>query len=125
MPNRHKQIPNSDETAKDRFERTLERVKYFRDQGYEVVEKWECDLKKEMGRNPEMLEFFENLVLPQRLDPRTAFYGMFFRLDTAMITYILSYFLGGRTNAVKLYKKVGPNERMLYADIVSLYPYTL
>ena len=66
------------------FEDTLEKVCYLKDQGYEVKEKWECELAKEMERNEEMKCYFEEYELVDPLQPREAFYG-------------------GRTNAAKLF----------------------
>ena len=65
------------------FEDTLEKVCHLKDQGFQVVEMWECDLAKEMEHDEDMRCYFEEYVLVDPLQPRDAFYG-------------------GRTNAAKL-----------------------
>ena len=65
------------------FEDTLEKVCYLKEQGYRVVEMWECDLNKELEQNEEMKRYFDDYKIADPLQPRDAFYG-------------------GRTNAAKL-----------------------
>ena len=65
------------------FEDTFEKVKYLKDQGFKVIEMWECDLVKEMEHDEDMRRYFEEYELVDPLQPRDAFYG-------------------GRTNAAKL-----------------------
>ena len=40
-------------------EDTLEKICYLKDQGFEVEEKWECELKKEMERDEDLKRYFE------------------------------------------------------------------
>ncbi len=49
------------------FEKTLERTLFLKAQGYEVVEKWECDLMRELKANPQMKTFFESMDLVEPL----------------------------------------------------------
>ena len=65
-------------------EDTLEKICYLKDEGFRVVEMWECDLKKEMEHDEDMKRYFEECELVDPIHPRDAFYG-------------------GRTNAAKLY----------------------
>ena len=65
------------------FEDTGKKVKYLKDQGFEVIEMWECKLVKEREQDEEMKRYFEEYDLVEPLQPREAFYG-------------------GRTNAAKL-----------------------
>ena len=65
---------------------------------------WECDLKRELQANGEMKQFFENCDIHDPFDPREAFYG-------------------GRTNVRKMYHRSKGDERILYADVCSLYPW--
>ena len=65
------------------FEDTIKKVKYLEKQGFEVEQKWECKLVKEMEHNEDMRRYFEEHELVDPLQPRDAFYG-------------------GRTNATKL-----------------------
>ena len=62
----------------------MSRVVLFR---YSVIEKWECQLCKELTENREMAEFFDNVKIVEPLDAREAFFG-------------------GRTNVTVLYRKV-------------------
>ena len=39
------------------YQATLDRKIYLESLGYPVVEIWECQLKREMGQNPEMRDF--------------------------------------------------------------------
>ena len=66
------------------YEDTGGKVKYLKDQGFEVEQMWECKLVKEMERDEEMKRYFEEYDLVDPLQPRDAFYG-------------------GRTNAAKLF----------------------
>ena len=75
------------------FEDTLEKVKYLKDQGFKVIEKWECDLVKEMEHDEDMRRYFEEYELVDPLQPRDAFYG-------------------GRTNAAKLLHECQDDEEI-------------
>ena len=61
----------------------LEKICFLKDEGFQVVEMRECDLRKEMERDEAMKRYFEEHELIDPLQPRDAFYG-------------------GRTNAAKL-----------------------
>ena len=75
------------------YEDTLEKVCYLKDQGYRVVEMWECDLYEEMEQNEEMKRYFEEYEIVDPLQPRDAFYG-------------------GRTNAAKLFHECQDDEEI-------------
>ena len=62
---------------------TSDKIRYLKDQGFQVVEKWECELREEMEHDEDMKRYFEEYELVDPLQPRDAFYG-------------------GRTNAAKL-----------------------
>ncbi|XP_046399322.1 uncharacterized protein LOC124165837 [Ischnura elegans] len=95
-------------TLDSRFESTERKVLLFRENGYEVVEMWECKFRREMEKENETYqELLKSPILKKApLNPRDAFFG-------------------GRTNAVKLYKKVDDSvdEEIRYYDVCSLYPY--
>lgn len=57
-------------TAREAYDRTMERQEFIQDQGYQVIEKWECKLKMELEENPKMKEFFEPTKLLEPLNPR-------------------------------------------------------
>ena len=75
------------------FEDTLEKVYYLKDQGFQVVEMWECDLVEEMKHDEDMRRYFEEYELVDPLQPRDAFYG-------------------GRTNAAKLFHECQDDEEI-------------
>lgn len=96
-------------SADEAYQRTVKRKYDIEDQGYTVVEMWECQLNLDLKRDIEMREFFDTIKIMEPMDPREAFYG-------------------GRTNAVKLYHRVKKDssgkllEIISYTDICSLYP---
>ena len=75
------------------FEDTFEKVCHLKDQGFKVVEKWECDLVKEMEHDDDMRRYFEEYEIVDPLQPRDAFYG-------------------GRTNAAKLFHECQDDEEI-------------
>ena len=77
------------------YKDTVRKVKYLRECGFEVEQKWGCELAKEMGENEEMKRFFEEYELVDPLQPRDAFYG-------------------GRTNAAKLLHECRDDEEIRY-----------
>jgi len=86
-------------------QRDAKRLKFIKSQGYDVEIKWECDFVKDLKTNPEMAAFVTSLNLQDPLNPRDAFFG-------------------GRTNAIKLYHEAAADEKILYKDVTSLYPWT-
>ena len=72
---------------------TVKKVKYLKDQGFRVVQKWECELKKDREEEEEMNQFFEQNKIIDPLQPRDAFYG-------------------GRTNATKLFHQCQGDEKI-------------
>ena len=75
------------------YKDTLRKVKYLKDQGFNVEQKWECELEKEKNEDEEMKQFFEEHELVDPLQPRDAFFG-------------------GRTNAAKLFHQCQGNEKI-------------
>ena len=75
------------------YKDTLRKVKYLKDQGFEVEQKWGCELTKELEQNEEMKQFMEDHELVDPLQPRGAFYG-------------------GRTNAAKLFHQCQDDEKI-------------
>ena len=75
------------------FEDTFEKVCHLKDQGFKVIEKWECDLVKEMEHDEDMRRYFEEYEIVDPLQPRDAFYG-------------------GRTNAAKLLHECQDDEEI-------------
>ena len=75
------------------YEDTIEKVKYLEKQGFEVKQKWECELVEEMEHDEDMRRYFEEYELVDPLQPRDAFYG-------------------GRTNAAKLLHECQDDEEI-------------
>ena len=74
----------SRQTMHDLHQATMQKVLYLKERGFNVVEVWECDIKRELEQNEEMRRYFDNYDLTDPLEPRDAFFG-------------------GRTNAAKLF----------------------
>ncbi len=85
--------PVSERTMQDLYEDTVRKVCYLREHGLNVVEMWECDLKKELGEDEKMRSYFEGHDLVDPLEPRDAFFG-------------------GRTNAAKLFHECKDQEKI-------------
>ena len=75
------------------YEDTFEKVYRLKDQGFKVIEKWECDLMKEMEHDEDMRRYFEEYEIVDPLQPCDAFYG-------------------GRTNAAKLLHEYQDDEEI-------------
>ena len=85
-------------------QQTLEKVKFLKDSGCNVVEIRTCDIKGQLAVDPEMKEFFDNFEVSEPLEPRQAFFG-------------------GRTNATRLFYDAKQDEKIRYVDFCSLYPW--
>ena len=85
--------PISQKTMEELYKDTVRKVKYLKDCGFEVEQKWECELAKEMEEDEELKQFFEDYEIIDPLQPRDAFYG-------------------GRTNATKLFHECQGNEKI-------------
>ena len=85
--------PVSGKTMQDLYEDTIRKVCYLEEQGLNIVEMWECDLKKELEEDERMRCYFEGHDLVDPLEPRDAFFG-------------------GRTNAAKLFYECKDQEKI-------------
>ena len=90
--------------AGDARQRTFDRQRALERAGYKVRTMWECELKQQLQRDPEMKQFFDTVPVLEPMNPRDGFYG-------------------GRTNCRQMYYKCKEGERIQYIDICSLYPY--
>ena len=81
------------ELMEQRYNNTLKKVNYLESHGFVVVQKWECELKKELKEDEEMERFFDEYEIVDPLQPRDAFYG-------------------GRTNATKLFHECQGDEKI-------------
>ena len=82
------------------------RLRRLRTMGYEVHEIWGCQFQKMKAENPEIVEFLNKHpeMIKDTLNPRDAFYG-------------------GRTECFKTTYDVTGSEKILFTDVVSLYPF--
>ena len=85
--------PISQKTMEQLYKDTARKVKYLKDHGFEVEQKWGFELAKEMEEDEEMKRFFDEYEIIDPLQPRDAFYG-------------------GRTNATKLFHECQGNEKI-------------
>ena len=105
FPIRHEShLRHYDRTMQDVYETTQQRIQQFKELGYHVVEMWECDWSRLKDTSLDIRTYLGTLELTEPLNPRDAF-------------------CGGRTNAVKLYHRVTPNQQIHYIDVTSLYPW--
>ena len=85
--------PISQKTMEQLYKDTVRKVNYLKKRGFEVEQKWECELEKELEEDEEMKQFFEQYEIIDPLQPRDAFYG-------------------GRTNATKLFHECQGNQKI-------------
>ena len=95
--------PYNKQSMAQRYAQTLEKVRFLEEAGIKVVTKWDHKFRRQLKNDPELVAFVETLDLEERLEPRDAFFG-------------------GRTNAVKMYRKAEEGEKIKYVDFTSLYP---
>ncbi|XP_055347327.1 uncharacterized protein LOC129594605 isoform X3 [Paramacrobiotus metropolitanus] len=83
---------------------TLLRLDAIKTLGYTLVSIWEHDYDMKFASDSEFRKLTELANVEEPLHPRDAF-------------------TGGRTNAIKLYHKCGPGEKIYSLDVISEYPY--
>ena len=79
------------------YDETMARLQQLRNAGYEVIVMWECQWK-EMLKRQDVAAVVNDFQIEEPLDCRAAL-------------------AGGRTNALRLHYKAGPDERINYFDI--------
>lgn len=107
FPIQHHSIPNNKrEIIHSRYESTLMRLRKIEKLGYKLITIWEHEFDENIQSNIQMMEYIESIdsFKIDPLEPRDAFFG-------------------GRTGVCKLYHKVSGDEKILYYDVTSLYPY--
>ena len=92
-----------DRTIEENYQGTQRKIELLKEAGYHVIEKWECDFKKELKENKKLQEKVNTMSWVTPLDPRDAFFG-------------------GRTGLAKAYYSADENEEIHYDDVTSLYP---
>ena len=85
--------PVNERTMQDLYEDTIRKVCYLKEQGLNIMEMWECDLKRELEEDEKMRSYFEGYDLVDPLEPRDAFFG-------------------GRTNAAKPFHECKDQEKI-------------
>ena len=55
------------------YQSTMKKVEFLKKEVYNVVEVWECDIKREMDED--MKHYFEHFPIVDPLEPRDALYG--------------------------------------------------
>ena len=75
------------------YKNTQRKIKWLKDRGFEVVEKWGCEFKKELKQDEELKLFIKDHGFIEPLQPRDAFFG-------------------GRTNAAKLLHECQGDEKI-------------
>ena len=104
-PVRHeKHLRLCDLTMQDVYEKTQAKIANLLEKGYNVIEMWECQWSKLKQANPDVQTYVDSLQFVEPLNPRDAF-------------------CGGRTNVIKLYHRVTPDQKIHYIDYTSLYPW--
>ena len=104
-PNRHEtHVRHFDRSLQDVYESALQKIQRLKQQGYTVVQIWECEWNRLKDTSLDIRTFVTQLQFIEPLNPRDAF-------------------CGGRTNAVKLYHHVTPSQKIHYIDVTSLYPW--
>lgn len=63
-----RKVPCSNKTMEEAYQATLNRKSELEALGYQVVEKWECQLKRELNHNPEMARFFNDVEMVEPLN---------------------------------------------------------
>ena len=96
--------PYNKKTMDELLAQTAEKERRLREWGYQVVSIWECQWREQILGNPDIAPFLKTLDIPDRLNPREAFFG-------------------GRTSPFKMYYEVKPGEKVRYVDFTSLYPW--
>ena len=91
---RHTKNPGANNKPMEQlYQDTQKKVKYLKDQGFEVEEKWGCAFKEELKQDEEMKQFMKDHGFVDPLQPRDAFFG-------------------GRTNAAKLLHECQDDEKI-------------
>ena len=98
--------PAARDSKEDRYRKTKEQTAMFREAGYTVVEKWECEWERDLT-DPEIKAYFE-------AHPTTRTPPLVLR-DTLC---------GGRTSALRSYHKANleAGETIKMVDVISEYP---
>lgn len=97
---------NLSESLDMRYDSTVSKCEHLKTKGYEVIEMWEWEFRKQLKNNEEIREYIKTHphVILAPLNPRDALYG-------------------GRTGNTRSYYRVHEDEKIKYVDFTSLYPF--
>ena len=103
--------PFTNKSMDELYDDVINKLNFYQSQKFKVCKIWECEFK-ELINEDEFLKLFvknqyrnlHNSKYVPNIDPRDAFFG-------------------GRCSPAKLYHKVEFDEKILYLDFCSLYPY--
>ena len=98
-----KTFHHPDRTVEELFQVTERKTELLKQAGYNVMEQWECDFRKELKQNETLQEKIEKMSWVSPLNPREGFFG-------------------GRTGMAKCHYQACEGEEILYEDFTSLYP---
>ncbi|XP_026290327.2 uncharacterized protein LOC113215001 [Frankliniella occidentalis] len=98
-------FPATSDSKESKYERTVRLTAMFRRNGYTVVEKWECQFKRELESDTEVKEYFRD-------NPTTRATPLNLRDGLA----------GGRTSALKWFYQAKPGEKIKLVDVICEYP---
>ena len=87
----------------DVYEKTQQKMKLLHMLGYNVIEMWECEWTRLKQTSPDFQTYVDSLQFVDPLNPRDAF-------------------CGGHTNAIKLYHRVTPGQKIHYIDYTFCTP---
>ena len=88
-------------TMQELQEKTRLKTAMFHSKGHTVIDKWECEFRKDIEADEELKAFFKEYEPYFHINPRDAFFG-------------------GQTNAIALQRQEAD---ICYVDLTSLYPW--
>ena len=97
FPRRDTKNPVNGVTMEELRAKTHYKTEKLRAMGFNVIEKWECEFKKEVEENQDLKGFYSKYEPYFEIDPRHAFFG-------------------GRTNAVQLFCQPQDGTSIRYVD---------
>ena len=90
-------------TFGDLYAALMDRKRMFEENNFRVEIYWECEFDRRYMTDDSFKRYIDSVPIVEKLEPGNALYG-------------------GRNEVFSLYRKVAPSEKILYQDIMSLYP---
>ncbi|XP_074596508.1 uncharacterized protein LOC141851659 [Brevipalpus obovatus] len=101
------------DTLNNRYEKTADKLAYYKSRGLNLVSVWACELKALILADIDFRKYIQ---------PRLKYW---YQVQYHGHADVKESFFGGRTNNIKFYHKCASNEEIKYMDVNSLYPYVL